>query len=231
MTERRPWDADASAKLSTAERQQLERVLKRREKESDESADEVKAQRIADFEEEIATIFAAESEAFADVTALAQEVVAKANAEIDHRCDELNIRRAFRPRLRLGWVGRGENDEKERRAELRRVAEKRAEADKLAAKKVIRRTFTDQLELLALGVLASEEAQKFLEQAPRPEALMPDVKLAELNVGDAKTPRERWSGGSVPLLALGEGNDPSEPEDDEPRRRRVRVVVDDDEEV
>jgi hypothetical protein len=229
MTER-PWDAEDSAKLSNAERQQLERVLRRREKEADESAEEVKAQRIAQFEEELAQIFSAESEAFVDVTGLAKEAVAKVNDEIDRRCDELGVRRAFRPRVHLVWSGRGESADKERRAELRRVAERRAEADKLTAQKAIRRTFTDQLELLAIGALSSEEARAFLTQAPRPEALMPEVRLAALDVGDRKV-EGRYGLGGVPLLALGSPgeDDPSEDEDDEddsddfPRpRRRLR---------
>jgi hypothetical protein len=213
MTQR-PWDADDSAKLSPAERKDLLNVLKRREKEADESADEVKAQRLADFEQELATIFCAESEAFADVTALAKEVVAKANDEINRRCDELGIRRDFRPSLGLGWSGRGDNTEKERRAELRRVAEKRAAADALSAKKQIRRAFTDQQELLAIGALGTEQARAFLQQMPRPEALMPEVRLAELNVADAKLPDE-WRRRSIPLLAIGEGDDPIDQHDDD----------------
>ena len=45
---------------------------------------------------------------------------------------------------------------------------------------------------------------------------MPEVKLAELNVGDKKTSRQYGLGG-VPLLALGTPgeDDPTEPEDDE----------------
>jgi hypothetical protein len=224
VTKRRAWDAEDSAKLSAAERKDLLAVLKRREKEADESAAEMKAQRIAEFEEELATIFEAENKAFADVTALAEAAVRKANEEIDRRCDELGIRRSFRPRLGLRWSGRGENSDKERRAELRRVAEKRAEADMLAAKKEIRRTFTDQQELLAIGALNSEEARAFLARMPRPEALMPKVRLAELDVGN-KTTQDRWQ--PVPLLAVnppGE-DDPSEPEEDDddfPHRRHFR---------
>jgi hypothetical protein len=202
MSERRPWDENDSAKLTAADRKEPHSVLRRREKEADESAEEVKARRLPDFEEELATIFSAEDAAFADVTAFAQEMIEKADAEIDRRCDELGIRRAFRPELRLGWSGRGENTSKERRNELRKVAEARAEADKLSAKKQIRRTFTDQQELIALGALSTEEARAFLAQMPRPETLMPEVRLAEHNVADKKTERQLGYG-SVPLLAIG----------------------------
>jgi hypothetical protein len=218
MTDR-PWDARDSAKLSNAERQQLERVLKRREKEADESAEEVKAQRLAAFEEELAQIFGTEDKAFADVTALAQEWISKANDEIDRRCDELGVRRDFRPQLVLAWKGRGANTDKERRKELQRVAEKRAEADKLTAQKQIRRTFTDELEKLAVGALGSEEAKAFLEQAPRPEALMPEVRLAELDAGNVTVGgygRGGLRGGdSIPVFALGPPGEKEPERDDE----------------
>ena len=203
-----------TTKLTAQERKALEQVLKRREREANESAGEVKAQRLAAFEEELAHEFSAEDAAFKDVTTFANELVAKANAEIDRRCDELGIRRAFRPKLRLGWSPRGENTDNERRAELRKVAERRAEADKLAAQKQIRRTFTDQLELLATGLLDSEEARTFLDRMPRPEALMPEVRLAELDLGD-KTIRAAWRV-PLPLLAVNPAGaeDPSQVDED-----------------
>jgi hypothetical protein len=216
----RPWDAQDSQKLSPSERKQLEQVLKRREREADEAAAEVKAERLANFEEELATIFSAEDETFRDLVVYVEELVAKANAEVDRRCDELGIRRAFRPRLRVGWFGRGENADKERRAELRKAAGARAESDMLKAKKQIRHTFTDALEMLAIGALNSDEARAFLAQAPRPEVLMPPVRLADLDVAKAKLQVGYRS--SVPLLAIAAGDeDPSDPEDDDfPRSLR-----------
>jgi hypothetical protein len=214
----RPWDADDSSKLTPAERKALEGVLKRREKEADESAEEVKAQRLAAFEEELAQIFSAEDAAFADVTALAKEAIAKVADEVERRCDELGIRRDFRPSIGLAWSGRGANTFEDRRKELRKAAEARADADKLTAQKQIRRTFTDQLELLALGVLGSEEAQSFLEQAPRPEVLMPEVRLAELDAGNVTVNRygRRLRGGdSIPALALGQPGEEEPERDDE----------------
>jgi hypothetical protein len=206
--------------LSPADRKLLEQTLKRREREADEAAVQVKEERLANFEEEIATVFSAEDEAFRDVVAYVEELMKKANAEIDRRCDELGIRRAFRPRLMMAMSGRGENASKERRAELRRAAEARAESDMLKAKKEIRRTFTDALEMLAIGALNSDEARAFLAQMPRPEALMPEVRLADLDAAKAKLQIGYRS--SVPLLAIAAGDeDPSDPEDDDfPRSLR-----------
>ena len=57
-----------TTKLTAQERKALEQVLKRREREANESAGEVKAQRLAAFEEELAHEFSAEDAAFKDVT-------------------------------------------------------------------------------------------------------------------------------------------------------------------
>jgi hypothetical protein len=202
-------------KMTSAERTELHKVLCRREKEARETVDEVKARRLADFETELATIFDHEHEAFADVTTLAKELVAKADAEIQRRCDELGIRLEFRPDLRLGWSGRGANTSRERRVELRRVAQTRAESDARATKTKITRAFTDQMEALAVGALTSDEARAFLEGMPRPEVLMPEVRLAELDVAGA-TYAPKY-GDPFPLFALGQGDEPTAEldEDDE----------------
>ena len=116
-------------RMTSAERRDLAALIRRREKVAKTATNEVKASRLADLEVQLASAFANEDERFADVTHFAQQVLARANQEIQRRCEEMGIPERFRPGLVFHWNGRGENATAERRAELRRVGQAQADAD------------------------------------------------------------------------------------------------------
>jgi hypothetical protein len=86
----------------------------------------------------------------------------------------------MRPKLQLGWCGRGENAFADRRAELRKVATTRIAADGKQAKAEIERQSLDVQERLLIGGLESDEAQAFVESMPKADELMPPISVAEV---------------------------------------------------
>lgn len=158
--------------MTRREREQLAQLVRRREKLAKADADKVAAERLADFEQQMATIYAAEDARWADLTKAANAAVTEANAGLEARCDELGIPEKFRPSLSLSWWNRGENASRERRAELRAVAKSRIDAMAKEAKvEIERQSVSVQTQLIA-GGLESEEARAFLAAMPTAEALI-----------------------------------------------------------
>jgi hypothetical protein len=167
--------------MTKRERDELASLVRRREKVAKTSASQRSAELLADFEQQMATIYSAEDEAWKDVTAGARQLVAEADAEIARRCHELGIPEDLRPRLQLDWYGGGQNAFKERRAELRRVAQSRVAAlEKQARADIERASVEVQTQLLA-GGLETEAARTFLAAMPTIEALMPPLDATALN--------------------------------------------------
>lgn len=159
--------------MTKRERDDLAQLTRRREKVAKTAATERSAELLADFEQQMATVYSAEDEAWRDVTAKAKQVVAEADAEIAKRCRELGIPEDLRPSLSLGWSGRGQNANRERRGELRRVAQSRIAAMEKQARSQIERSSVEiQTQLLA-GGLETDAARAFLESMPTVDALMP----------------------------------------------------------
>jgi hypothetical protein len=86
----------------------------------------------------------------------------------------------FRPRLGLVWMGRGENAVGERRGELRRVAQTRADADQKQALEHIESASLDAQELLLRDGLTTSAAHEFIERLPTPEELLPQLDASSL---------------------------------------------------
>lgn len=169
-----------SERMTSRERSDLAALIRRRAKVSRTTTAHVKAERLADFEALLASDFAAEDERFRDVTKAAAEVAARANEEIQRRCVEMGIPETFRPRLDVVWTGRGENALAERRAELRRVAQTRADADAKAAIEHIEAAALDAEEALLREGLTTGAAREFLERLPTPEQLLPALDLGSV---------------------------------------------------
>ena len=108
---------------------------------------EREAELLADAEAQLAAISKDTDTAWADVTGLAKKTIREADAVIAERCETLGIPTDFRPGLSLSWYGRGNNASKERRAELRKVAQTRIAANGRKAKLAI-----EQRSVEALGV-------------------------------------------------------------------------------
>jgi hypothetical protein len=171
--------ADAD-RMTSRERSELAALIRRREKVARTATNEVKAKRLADLEVQLASAFSAEDERFADVARFAAQVVERANQEVQRRCEEMGIPERFRPRLQVAWAGRGENATRERRAELRRVAQTQADADqKQALTQIEAASVEAQTELLRDG-LTTDAARAWLDALPTPEQLMPALEVSSL---------------------------------------------------
>ena len=107
-------------------------------------------------------------------------MVAKANKEIEQRCADLEVPERLRPGLGLYWSPRGENGTAARRAELRKVAQSRVDAEAKKAKHHIDVAAQEVLERLMMGALESAEARAFLELMPTAESLMAPISLPAL---------------------------------------------------
>jgi hypothetical protein len=104
----------------------------------------------------------------------------KVNAYIKERVRERGLPDSFAPSFGTYWMNRGENMFKERRAELRRVAKAKLEANAEAAKAEIDRKEAALLvELLTHGIY-SNAAKDFLSQLPTAEQLMPQLQISDV---------------------------------------------------
>jgi len=165
--------------MTKGERDELSKILKARARLAGRVVEQRAAELLAEAEQQLATIYKVNDQAWRELTATSQQTVREADAELARRCRTLGIPEEFRPRLMLGWSGRGENADRERRAELRKVAQTRIAAMARSARVAIETQALDGLTQLAAGALESDAARAFLAAMPTPEALMPalDVKM------------------------------------------------------
>jgi hypothetical protein len=160
--------------MTTRDREDLAKLVRRAEKVAKADADRLAAERLADFEQQMAARYAPEDdEVWRQLHADAQSAISEAEARIAESCRELGIPEQLRPGLGLYWHGRGENAVRERRAELCLAAKSRIDALARAAKAEIERRSVDVQTRLVAGGLESEEAKAFLASMPTAEALMP----------------------------------------------------------
>lgn len=140
------------------------------------------AEVLVDIEKQVASEYSFDQDAvWKKAAAGAHAVVREANEKIAQRCRELGIPAQFAPRLREPyWYERGENMVRERRAELRRVAETRLAEMEKAAKVQIEKTSLEMQKVLLSGDLTNGEAQTFLAQIPTASDLMPVLTLEEI---------------------------------------------------
>ncbi len=167
--------------MTKAERTDLSRLIRRREALMKRMADERGKVLLAEFERQCATIHSWDD----DVTwkaahAAADEAVREAEAQVTRRCRDLGIPPEFAPSLRLEWYGRGENAAKERRSELRRVAEAQIDARVAHAKVAIEQQSVQLQTEIVAGGLASATAKAFLERMPTVEAMLPPLTVPEI---------------------------------------------------
>jgi hypothetical protein len=173
-------DKSLTTRMSSGERVELSKVVRIRSRLAKKEVDVLVSRLLANVEQQLAARFSEDHERFATVTAEAHKVIEKADAEIAKRSKEMGIPEQFRPSLDLIWNGRGENAFKERRRELRALAEKELNARGQDAKLAIDRSEAALLtEIMAEG-LTSEAAKNFLERMPTPEQLMPRLLVSDL---------------------------------------------------
>jgi hypothetical protein len=168
--------------MTKAERDELAKLVRRREKLAKAQAAQRSAELLAQFEEQLDARYSYDQdEVWAAANAAAEKAIADADAQVAERCRDLGIPDQFRPRISGAmWFNRGENAFRERRAELRRLATVRIAAlEKTAKAEIESRSVEVQTELVA-GGLQSAEARAFLEAMPTAEALMPVLNLPDI---------------------------------------------------
>jgi hypothetical protein len=166
------------APMTKAEREDLQRLVRYREKILKSAARQRSAELLADFEQQCASIYSFDKdEVWAAAVAFADAAVAEASRRIADHSRELGIPPEFAPDVYMGWRGRGQNGSKERRAELRKVAQTRIEALEAAAIVKIELHSAETLSRIIAHGLSSTAAKAFHESLPGIETLMPTVDV------------------------------------------------------
>lgn len=166
--------------MTKAERLELGKVVRLRAKVAKDDAEAQGRRLLADFEAQLAARYPENNPAWAEITATAKRAVEDADAQIAQLCRNFGIPEEFRPGLNCYWHGRGENAEKQRRAELRAVAQRETAARVQTAKVTIDRQAAALLSDLAAHGLETAHAKAFLEQLPSVDDLIPRLGLSEV---------------------------------------------------
>lgn len=169
-------------KMTNRERSELSTLAKQRAKLAKDMASYRAADLLADFEAQVAREYAwDEEEVWVEAHKIAKDALGEANELIAARCRELGIPKRFAPGLSYGWYDRRENASKQRRAELRKVAQTRLAAMEKGAKVQIDRVCLEVQTFLVSEGLDSEKARAFLERGmPTVESLMPPLAVPEI---------------------------------------------------
>lgn len=144
---------------------------------------------LARFEAQLASRYDEYDSHWREIAQEAEEKVKQLDSELAKRCQALGIPVQFRPSLELSWYGRGENADKQRRQELRAVAESELEAQATQAKSRIEHDELDLITEIVQEGLGSERAKAFFESLPPVEELVPELTL---NAVEKKTAMPRY---------------------------------------
>lgn len=159
--------------MTKVERLALGKVVRLRAKVAKDDAEAQGRRLLADFETQLAARYPENNPAWAEITATAKRAVEDADAQIAQLCRSFGIPEEFRPGLNCYWHGRGENAERQRRQELRAVAQREVAARVQTAKVTIDRHAAALLCDLTANGLETDHARAFLEQLPSIDDLMP----------------------------------------------------------
>jgi hypothetical protein len=166
--------------MTPQERQQLRQLMRIREQRAKRQVEAFASERLAQFEQEMATIYRADDERWARISRAVGQLEQEANAELRRVCEAEGIREEFAPSFHSYFSGRSQNADASRRGELRKVAQTRVRADMKAAKVAIETASADVQERLLVGGLRTDEARELVEQIPSVESLMPSLPTAEI---------------------------------------------------
>ena len=159
--------------------------------------------------------FEARDALWADAVAIAEEAAAKANAQIQLRCAELGIPPKCAPGLQLGWWSRSsEFANRDRRAELRKLAEAKAAAVTKAAKTAIQSHALISRNDLSWAACSLTRPARSRVAAHR-QQLMPTLCLEDLGVKRWQPPEDIATQLTTPMTphsgASGRSCGPSKP--------------------
>jgi hypothetical protein len=150
--------------MTKSEREDLQRLIRQREKVQKSNAKLRSADLLADFENQMAAQYAFDDDAvWAEAFKAVQVEVSRAEKRVKARCQELGIPERFAPSLYLSWCHRGyDNAVEKRRNELRRVAKAQIEALEQRAVVQIEQARVNAQTELAVAGLTSEAARAFV---------------------------------------------------------------------
>lgn len=170
--------SNSERQMTKAEREDLIRLVKQRERVAKTSAEQRSAAMLAEFEQQISALHAFDNnEVWKAAVEAGIEAAKKANEAVQEEAERLGIPKEFRPRLGFQWARRGENEYRERREELRRVAKAEIDAiEKVARVQIETESVRAQTEIIANG-LGSAAAIEFLNRLPAIESMMPALSI------------------------------------------------------
>jgi hypothetical protein len=171
-----------TAAITKAEREDLQRLVRQREKVLKSAAKQRSAELLADFENQMGQQYSFDQdEVWAQAKKIADAEIAKAQKTVTARCRELGIPDRFAPSLSLYCYSRGyDNAVESRRKELRRMAQTQVAAIEQKAIVEIELSCLKAQEQIAIAGITSEAAQQFIKHLPGIDALMPCLSFAEI---------------------------------------------------
>lgn len=179
-------------RMTKGERDDLIRLIKQRERVCKTAADQRSTAMLAEFEQKISAVHDfATNEVWKAASDAAIAAAEKANEEVEAEADKLGIPKEFQPKINFSWARRGENEYRQRREELRRVAKAEIETlEKCARVQIETESVRAQTEVIANG-LNSADAIEFLNNLPAIESMMPMLDVTEIQAKLAERARER----------------------------------------
>jgi hypothetical protein len=170
----------AEIPMTKGEREDLQRLVRQREKALKSAAKQRSTELLADFENQMLAEYSFDQdETWAEATKLAEAEVAKAQARVAARCRELGIPDRFAPDLNLRWQHGGTYCTVEsRKRDLRRMATTRIAALEQAA--LVRIELDSVTAQTATAGLTSEASLVFLAKLKPVEELMPALSFDEI---------------------------------------------------
>jgi hypothetical protein len=174
-------DMMSTTLMTRHERNDIERLIRDRERVARGANAARAAELKANFEQQMAAEYSYDQdEVWKEAHRLAAEAVSQAKRDIADRCQKLGIPPQFAPGLNLHWYDRGENAVASRRTELRRVAYTGIDAQLKEANSQAALGSSQLRVRLLSGSLQSDEAKAFLASMPSAEDLMPQFTLKEI---------------------------------------------------
>lgn len=173
-------------KMTKGEREDIQRLIRQREKVLKSAAKQRSAELIADFENQMAAEYRlGDDPVWEELARIAEAEVEKLDKRVQARCRELGIPAQFSPGLSLNWRHKGWSNALEKRvAELRTSAKAEIEAMEKKAIVQIEMASVEAQTQIAVAGLTSDAAHAFVQQLPTVEKLMPQMTYQQLAGSD-----------------------------------------------
>ncbi|MBB3318950.1 hypothetical protein FHT77_004859 [Rhizobium sp. BK181] len=164
-------------RMTKGEREDLQRLVRQREKVQKSAAKSRSMELLADFENQMAAQYRFDDdEVWAAAGKMAEAEVQRAQQRVAERCQQMGIPKQFAPNFHLVWHHRGyANGIKEQRDELRITAKAQIAALEQKAIMQIEQASVEAQTEIAIAGLSSEAARAFIARMPSVESLMPQL--------------------------------------------------------